>query len=343
MTILPNMLCAELRSAGVAIDQELQPAEKPVTRKILSFDSGSAELEEGEIVQPTTEAKIPAESTEVAAMLSKATTQMELEHKGQLVSQQKAFDEQVQVFTQRSAELEKRIENRVGAVEHKLGSFDIQFHQMQQMQMQFQQMQQEILRRLPPSPAYPQIQGMPPGMMQQSMISQQVHSQQGMMYQHMTQPQMSQQYCIAPENTQYSQAISDSSHIMPGGSSVSSSEVAQLSQQSQQSQPDDSQAGSQVDDERMAAEWQQQVNDEKRNQDPKRNSPSKPEIELVVKTVDPKPAVRTTRASRSREVSPAKDSDVPVESPTKRRKADDAGSARPVRGSQKSRGPNAKA
>ena len=135
MTILPNMLCAELRSAGVAIDQELQPAEKPVTRKILSFDSGSAELEEGEIVQPTTEAKIPAESTEVAAMLSEATTQMELEHKGQLVSQQKAFDEQVQVFTQRSAELEKRIESRVGAVEHKLGSFDIQFHQMQQMQI----------------------------------------------------------------------------------------------------------------------------------------------------------------------------------------------------------------
>ena len=342
MTILPNMLCAELRSAGVAIDQELQPAEKPVTRKILSFDSGSSELEEGEIVQPTTEAKIPTESTEVAAMLSKATTQMELEHKGQLVSQQKAFDEQVQVFTQRSAELEKRIESRVGAVEHKLGSFDIQFHQMQQMQIQFQQMQQEILRRLPPSPAYPQIHGMPPGMMQQSMISQQVHSQQGMMHQHMTQPQMSQQYYIAPEHVQYSQAGSDSSHIMPGGSSVSSSEVAQLSQQSQQSQPDNSQADSQVDDERMAAEWQQQVNDEKRNQDPKRNSPSKPEIELVVKTVDPKPAVRTTRASRSREASPAKGSDVSVESPSKRRKADDAAAARPVRGAQKSRGPNAK-
>ena len=124
---------------------------------------------------------------------------------------------------------------------------------------------------------------------------------------------------------------------------MSSSEVAQLSQQSQQSQPDDSQTGSQVDNERMAAEWQQQVNDEKRNQDPKRNSPSKPEIELVVKTVDPKPAVRTTRARRSREASPAKGSDVSVESPSKRRKADDAAAARPVRGSQKNRGPNAKA
>ena len=52
------MLCAELRSAGVAIDQELQPAEKPVTRKTLSFGSESGEVEEGEIVQQTNEVEI---------------------------------------------------------------------------------------------------------------------------------------------------------------------------------------------------------------------------------------------------------------------------------------------
>ena len=165
-----------------------------------------------------------------------------------------------------------------------------------------------------------------------------------MMHQHMIQPQMNQQYYIAPpENVQYSQASSDSSHVMPEGSSVSSSEVAQLSQQSQQSQPGSSQATSQVDDERMAAEWQRQVNDEKRTQELKQTAPARPEVELVVKTVDPKPAVRHTRSSRSREPSPVKDSDVPVESPSKRRKPDEAGSARPVRGSQKGRGPNAKA
>ena len=117
------------------------------------------------------------------------------------------------------------------------------------------------------------------------------------------------------------------------------SEVAQLSQQSQLSS---SQTNSQADDERIAAEWQQQVNDEKRKQDPKQ-TPAKPEVELLVKAVEPKPAMRMTRSSQSRETSPMKDSGVSVESPLKKRRSDEATAARPARGAQKGRGSNARA
>ena len=125
---------------------------------------------------------------------------------------------------------------------------------------------------------------------------------------------------------------------MSEGFSVPTSQMSQLSQQSQL---DGSQATFQADDEGVAAEWQQRVNDEKRTQDLGQAATDKPEVELVVKTVDPKPAVR--RSSRSREPSPVKDSDVPLESPSKKRKPDEAVSTRPVRGTQKGRGSNARA
>ena len=118
---------------------------------------------------------------------------------------------------------------------------------------------------------------------------------------------------------------------------------SQMSQLSQQSQSDDSQTASQANDDRVAAEWQQRINDEKRTQDLSQAIPDKPEVELVVTTVDPKPAVRNTRSkSRSREPSPAKDSAVLGESPSKKRRPEEPVSTRPVRGGQKGRGSNAR-
>ena len=118
---------------------------------------------------------------------------------------------------------------------------------------------------------------------------------------------------------------------------------SQMSQLGQQSQSDDSRTASQASDDRVAAEWQQRINDEKRTQDLSQAVPDKPEVELVVKTVDPKPAVRQTRSkSRSREPSPVKDSDVLGESPSKKRRSDEPTSTRPVRGGQKGRGSNAR-
>ena len=53
------------------------------------FESGAADLEAGEIVQKTIAIETTTEGKDVAAMLSRATTQMEQEHKGQLASQKR--------------------------------------------------------------------------------------------------------------------------------------------------------------------------------------------------------------------------------------------------------------